>query len=147
MYMHHRFQDYECFGKFLFGSDVDCNTRNMCLPISSALDQQPPYVFMADETSYYFVALSAPRGIDGVNDIYFQTTGTQLYYTANDLPPACTIISDINSSCSKLLPNSKAVQLSLGKTVRMCSCSHDGRQHCWKLYSEYLPDLLFFNSP
>ena len=113
------FQDYECFGKFLsFGSDVnDCNTRNMCLLISSALDQQPPYVFMADETSYYFVALSAPRGIDGVNDIYFQTTGTQLYYTANDLPLACSIISGINSSCSMSLPNSQAVQLSLGKTI------------------------------
>jgi len=63
------FQDYECFGNFLsFGSDVnDCNTRGTCLLILSALDQQPPYAFMADETLYYFVALSAPRGI-GVNE-------------------------------------------------------------------------------
>jgi len=113
------FQDYECFGKFLsFDSDViDCNTRNICLLISSALDQQPPYVFMADETSYYFVALSSPTGIDGVNDIYFPTSGMQLYYTANDLPPACSMISHLNSSCSMSLPNSQAVQLSLGKTV------------------------------
>lgn len=67
------FQDYECFGNFeilSFGSDVNnCNTRRICLLILSTLDQQPPYVFMADETSYYFVALSALRGIDGVNDI------------------------------------------------------------------------------
>ena len=113
------FQDYECFGNFLnFGSDVnDCSTRRTCLHISSTLDQQPPYVFTADETSYYFVALSAPSGTEGVDDIYFQTTGMQLYYTTDDLPPDCSMITGINSSCSLSLPGSQAFQVSLGNTV------------------------------
>ena len=113
------FQNYECFGNFLnFGIDVnDCSTRRTCLRISSTLDQQPPYVFTADETSYYFVALSTPSGTEGVDDIYFQTTGMQLYYTTDDLPPDCSMITGINSSCSMSLPGSQAVQVSLGNTV------------------------------
>ena len=113
------FQEYECFVNFLnFGSDVnDCSTRRTCLRISSTLDQQPPYVFTADETSYYFAALSAPSGTEGVDDIYFQTTGMQLYYTTGDLPPDCSMITGINSSCSLSLPGSQAFQVSLGNTV------------------------------
>ena len=120
----------------------DCNTRWTCLLILSALDQQPPYVFMADETLYYFVALSAPMGIDGVKDIYFQTTGIQMYYTANCLPPAWSMISDINSSCSMSLPSSQAV---FNWKDRMHSCSHDGRQH-WYLFREFYDEYFNYSS-
>jgi len=102
---------------------------------------------MADKTSYYFVDLSALRGVD-CHDIYFQTTGMQLYYTANDRPPACSMISDVNSSCCMSLPSSQAIQLSLAWKDHMCSGSHDDRQHWywfWELYAWWIltwPTLL-----
>ena len=63
------------------------------------IDCHPSYSFVADETSYYFIGLSVPRGSEGVNDIYYQTTGRQLYYTTGNLSLACSIVPGTNSSC------------------------------------------------
>ena len=107
------FRDYQLYYKFLyFGSHVSSASK-ICLFISNTSQDQ--HVFTPDTSSYYFAALSAPTGSDGVNDIYFQTSGTQMYYTTGNLSSSCSIITGTNSSCSVPLNTlNRSVQLSIG---------------------------------
>ena len=100
------FQDYESYSNFLADGSDTGKARQICLLISnvtSVTDHHASYSFIANETSYYFIGLSVPRGSEGVDDIYYQTTGTQLYYTTGNLPLACSIVPGTNSSCSACL--------------------------------------------
>jgi len=94
------FQDYGSYSNFLaVGSDTDKATK-FCLLISNqCCDHRSSHLFTVNVTSYYFIGLSVPRGSEGVDNVYYRTTGTQLYYTTGNLPLACSIVSGFNSSC------------------------------------------------
>ena len=105
------FNDYQLYYKFLYFGSHAKGARKICLCTSNTSNQ---HMFTSDTSSYYFVALSAPT--NGVNDIYFQTTGTQMYYTTHNLSPSCNIVRETNSSCSVPLNTvNQSVQLSIGK--------------------------------
>ena len=103
------FNDYQLYYNFLyFGSHA--KSTKICLCTSNTSHQ---HLFTSNTSSYYFVVLSAPT--NGVNDIHFQTTGTQMYYTTHNLSPSCNIIRGTNSSCSVPLNTlNQSVQLSIG---------------------------------
>ena len=107
------FRDYQLYYKFLYFDSHWSSASKICLFISNTSQDQ--HVFTPDTSSYYFTALSAPTGSDGVNDIYFQTSGTQMYYTTGNLSPSCSIVTGTNSSCSVALNTlNRSVQLSIG---------------------------------
>ena len=112
------FQDYDSYINFLADGSDTGKARQICLIISnetSLIDHHPSYSFIADETSYYFIGLFVPRGSEGVDNIYFQTSGTQLYYTTGNLSLACSIVPGTNSSCSVPLADSEPI-LTSGST-------------------------------
>jgi len=114
------FQDFDSYSNFLADGSDTGQARQICLLISnetSVLDYHPSYSFTADDTSYYFIGLSVPRGSEGVDDIYYQATGTQLYmyYTTGTLSLACSIVPSTNSSCCVPLADSEPVFV-LGST-------------------------------
>ena len=107
------FRDYQLYYKFLYFDSHWSSASKICLFISNTSQDQ--HVFTPDTSSYYFAALSAPTGSDGVNDISFQTSGTQMYYTTDNLSPSCSIVTGTNSSCSVPLNTlNQSVQLSIG---------------------------------
>lgn len=111
-------QDFDSYSNFLADGSDTGQARRICLLISnetSVVDYHPSYSFTADRTSYYFFALSVPRGSEGVDDIYYEATGTQLYYTTGNLSLACSIVPGTNSSCSIPLANSVPILVS-GRT-------------------------------
>ena len=132
------FSDYQLYYKFLyFGSHV--KSTKICLCNSNTSRQ---HLFTSNTSSYYFVALSAPT--NGVNDIYFQTTGTQMYYSTHNLSPSCNIVRATNSSCSVPLNTvNQSVQLSIGKLqcflvvllAESASTGSDNKQHAYLHYS------------
>ena len=100
------FRDYLAYSNFLADGSDTGKVRQICLLITNetfGIDRHPSYAFIADETSYYFIGLSVPRGSEGVDNIYYQTMGTQLYYTTGNLTLACSIVPGTNSSCSDRL--------------------------------------------
>lgn len=105
------FRDYQLYYKFLYFDSHVSSANKICLFISNTSQDQ--HVFTPDTSSYYFAALSAPT--NGVNEIYFQTSGTQMYYTTGNLSPSCSIVTGTNSSCSVPLNTlNRSVQLSIG---------------------------------
>ena len=109
------FRDYDSYFAFLYYDSDGRNAEKICLLFSNMFNQHTPYTFTVVETSYYFAALSAPTGSDGVDNIFFQTSGTQMYYTTGNLSPSCNIVRGTNSSCSVPLNTvNQSVQLSIG---------------------------------
>jgi len=109
------FHDFDSYSNFLADGSDTGQARRICLLISnetSVVDHHPSYSFTADNTSYYFFGLSIPRGSEGVDNVYYQATGTQLYYTTGNLSLACSIVPGINSSCSFPLANSVPILVS-----------------------------------
>ena len=105
------FNDYQLYYKFLYFGSHAKSTSKICLCTFNTSNQ---HLLTSDTSSYYFVALSAPT--NGVNDIYFQTTGTQMYYSTHNLSPSCNIVRGTNSSCSVPLNTvNQSVQFSTGK--------------------------------
>ena len=107
-------------------------------------NQRTPYTFTVVETSYYFAALSAPTKSDGVDNIFFQTSGTQMYYTTGNLSPSCNIVRGTNSSCSVPLNTvNQSVQLSIGMLecflavllTESASTGSDNKLHAYLSYS------------
>ena len=108
------FRDYTAYSHFLADGSDTGKARQICLLISNetfVIDHNPSYAFIADETSYYFIGLSVPRGSEGVDNIYYQTTGTQLYYTTGNLTLACSIVPGTNSSCSDRLAATEPIMV------------------------------------
>ena len=138
------FRDYDSYFTFLYyGSDGSIAER-ICLLSSNMLNKHTLHTFTVDESSYYFAALSAPTGSDGVDNIYFQTGGTQMYYTTGNLSPSCSIIRGTNSSCSVPLNTvNQFVQLSIGKLEcflavllsESASTGSDNKLHAYLSYS------------
>ena len=133
------FNDYQLYYNFLYGFQ-ETSARRICLFISNASQDQ--HMLISDISSYYFVALSAPT--NGVNDIHFQTTGTQMYYTTHNLSPSCNIVRGTNSSCSVPLNTvNQSVQLSIGKEEcflavllsESASTGSDDKLHAYLHYS------------
>ena len=133
------FNDYQLYYKFLYFGSHAKGARKICLCTSNTSNQ---HMFTSDTSSYYFVALSAPT--NGVNDISFQTTGTQMYYTTHNLSPSCNIVRETNSSCSVPLNTvNQSVQLSIGKLEcflavllsESASTDSDNKPHAYLSYS------------
>ena len=112
------FQDYDSYSNFLADGSDTGKARQICLIISNETLSDhhiPSYPFIPEDTSYYYIGLSVPRGSEGVDDIYYQATGTQLYYTIGNLSLACSIVPGTSSSCSVPLADSEPI-LFLGST-------------------------------
>ena len=138
------FRDYDSYFKFLYYGFDGSKAETRCLLLSNMLNHHTLYTFTVDESSYYFVALSAPTGSNGVNDIYFQTGGTQMYYTTGNLSLSCNIVRGTNSSCSVPLNTvNQSVQLSIGKLecflaallTESASTGSDNKLHAYLSYS------------
>ena len=133
------FNDYQLYYKFLYSGSHAKSTSKICLCTFNTSNQ---HLFTSDTSSYYFVAFSAPT--NGVNDIYFQTTGTQMYYSTHNLSLSCNIVRHTNSSCSVPLNTvNQSVQLSIGKLecflavllTESASTGSDNKQHAYLSYS------------